>query len=75
LNFANKLFPKIVTNTTYDAIYDIDMVIPNETNLQSYIGTFANSKSFINSMHQFSENLVLSTVTRETIYSVLSNFV
>ncbi len=74
-NFANKLYPKLVMNATSDPNYDIDIIIPTDTDLANYFNSFSTSQSFIRSMHQFSENMVLSTITRETIYSVLSNFV
>jgi hypothetical protein len=74
-NFANKLYPKLVMNATSDPTYDIDIIIPSDTDLTNYFNSFSTSQSFIRSMHQFSENMVLSTLTRETIYSVLSNFV
>ncbi len=74
-NFANKLYPKLVMNVTSDPTYDIDIIIPSDTDLTNYFKSFSTSQSFIRSMHQFSENMVLSTLTRETIYSVLSNFV
>ena len=74
-NFSNKLYPKVITNTTPDATYDIDIHIPDANDLQNYFNTFSSSTSFIRSMHQFSENLMLSTLTRETGYSVLSEFI
>ena len=86
-NFAGKLYPRLLTNTAYDPNlnkseidqlvenYDIDIKIPASVDLKNYFDSFSTSKSFVKSMHQFSENLILSTVTRETIYSVLSDFV
>jgi len=74
-NFANKLYPRVITNTTGDPSYDITITIPTAANLRNMFNTFSSSRAFIGSMHQFSENLVLSTLTRETIYSVLSDFI
>jgi hypothetical protein len=75
INFTNKLYPKILMNGTSDPNYDIDVIIPSISELENYFNSFSSSKSFVKSMHQFSENLILSTLTRETIYSVLSDFV
>lgn len=75
-NFSNKLYPRVITNNiTHDPTYDINMIIPEVTDLEDYFETFSKSQAFARSMHQFSENLILSTLTRETIYSVLSEFV
>lgn len=74
-NFCNKLLPKIITNTTPDPAYDFNIVIYDEDSIHDFFNSFANSQSFVRSMHQFNENLMLSAVTRETIYSVLSDFV
>ena len=75
LNFANKLYPGAMTNSTTDPSYDINVNIQNAADLSSFFNTLSSSQSFIRSMYQFSENLMLSTLTRETIYSVLSEFV
>jgi hypothetical protein len=74
-NFANKLFPKILSNSTVNTDYDINMVFPSETVLNSRISSFASSSAFINGMHRFTENLQLSTLTREIIYSMLTDFI
>ena len=74
-NFVNKLYPRVLSNITVDPQFDINVKIPNETDLKNLLSSFSSSQSFIKSMHQFSENLVLSTLTREVIYSVLSDFV
>jgi len=74
-NFANKLFPKILSNSTVNTDYDINMVFPSETVLNSRILSFASSSAFINGMHRFTENLQLSTLTREIIYSMLTDFI
>lgn len=69
------LFSKVLVNITSDPIYDIDIVVDNDSDLENLFTSFSSSLSFIRSMHQFSENLMLSALTRETIYSVLSEFV
>jgi len=74
-NFCTKLLPVILTNTTADPVYDYNIIVPSETGLASSFRSFAKSRSFIRGMHQFYENLVLSTLTREIIYSVLYDFV
>jgi len=74
-NFANKLFPKILSNSTISTDYDINMAFPSATILGSRISSFASASSFINGMHQFTENMQLSTLTREIIYSMLTDFI
>lgn len=74
-NFANKLFPKILSNSTASTDYDINIVFPSETALKSRIASFASSTSFISGMHRFTENFQLSTLTREIIYSMLTDFI
>jgi len=74
-NFANKLFPKILSNSTFSTDYDIDIVFPSATAIQSRFTNFSTSTSFISGMHQFVENLQLSTLTREIIYSMLTEFI
>lgn len=73
-NFSNKLFPRILDQTVPPA-YQYVITIPTATLLQSHFNSYATTQSFIRSMHQFNENLMLSTLTREIIYSVLSNFI
>ena len=74
-NFANKLFPKILSNSTISTDYDINVVFPSATVLGSRISSFASSSAFINGMHRFTENMQLSTLTREIIYSMLTDFI
>jgi len=74
-NFSNKLFPRVLTNITLDPSYDINIIIPSPTDLENLFTSFSSSSAFVRSMHQFSENMILSALTRETIYSVLSEFV
>jgi len=74
-NFASKLFPKILSNSTFSTDYDIDIAFPSVAAIQSRFTTFATSTSFISGMHQFAENLQLSTLTREIIYSMLTEFI
>jgi len=74
-NFSNKLLPNVMANATANPIYDFNIVVPNSTDLYNFFKSVSTSPSIIRSMHQFSENLMLSTVTRETIYSVLSDFI
>ncbi|HQF36893.1 MAG TPA: hypothetical protein PLL26_04615 [Candidatus Dojkabacteria bacterium] len=74
-NFVNKLYPRVITNSTDDPIYDVNVTVMEESQLRSYFDSFTDSSSFVKNMHQFNENLILSTLTRETIYSILSNFV
>jgi hypothetical protein len=74
-NFANKLFPKVLSNSTASTDYDIDMTFPSSTVLKTRFSAFASSSAFINGMYRFTENLQLSTLTREIIYSMLTEFI
>lgn len=74
-NFVNKLMPNILTNSTADPDYDINIIVYTLETLQSYFTTFSRSPSFSRCMHRFNENLMVSTLTRELIYSVLSDFI
>lgn len=75
LNFSNKLIPRVLLNSTADPNFDIDILIQSDESLRGFFATFSTFQSINRSMHIFSENLMLSTLTRETIYSAFSNFV
>ena len=74
-NNVSDAYITLITNSTVDPTYDVDVNVPSDVNLKTYFTSYSKSSSFISSMHQFSENLILSTVTREMIYGVLSEFV
>lgn len=77
LNFVNKAYHKLLINEITDPTFGINIIIPSNTELKDYFTTISSpsQSSFAKSMHQFSENMVLSTLTREAIFSTLSNFV
>ncbi len=74
-NLTGKLLPLFLTNSSLVPEYDINTSIPSVEDLQNYFKSYSNSNSFARSMNQFNENMMTSTVTREIIYSVLSEFV
>jgi hypothetical protein len=74
-NNFDTIVSNLITNTTNNPLYDIYFKIPSVSQINSNI-TFLMSSSIYNiGMHRFTENLILSTITREVIYSVLSDFV
>ncbi len=75
LNFSNKIIPKLLSNSTNNPNFDINIFFQNSNLLKDFFTIFTKSHFVIRSMHCFSENLALSTLTRETIYSIMSNFV
>ncbi|MDD4081911.1 MAG: hypothetical protein PHD05_00855 [Sphaerochaetaceae bacterium] len=74
-NFEHNIIEPILTNTTYDPIYDSNIMFLEDDVLLNKIMLFSNSSSFINGMYRFSENMVLSSVTKETIYAIISDFI
>jgi hypothetical protein len=71
----DSIVSKLVTNTTNNPLYDIYFKIISESQIQTNMSFISNSLIYNIGMHQFTENLILSILTREIIYSVISDFV
>jgi len=74
-NFKNNIITPLLTNTTNLSDFDIDIPFLDGPAISDKILLFSSLSSFTNSLHQFSENMVLSSLTKETIYSILSEFI
>ncbi|MFA7202774.1 MAG: hypothetical protein WC188_03585 [Candidatus Caldatribacteriota bacterium] len=74
-NFENNLVLPVLSNSTFDSIYDVGITTFTDNIIRNFANSIETSLSITSAMKQFIENLTLSTLTRETIYSVLSGFV
>lgn len=73
-NIVGKLLPRILNNTS-DAKYNVDIVFPTANEIETLCKSLSMSEAFLGGMHRFTENLELSAVTRNIIYSILSNYI
>ena len=74
-NKFSNLYYRVISNFTGISDYDVSVDIPSPSELLVIFNSILSSSITPQNMHQFNENLMTSVLTREVIYSVLSDFV